>query len=276
LAAAGSHPLAAAGQPSTAAGGPPSTASAASGQPSTSAAPYQVFELKRLADMEDRALLPVLLYLFHRVEQRLEQGRPSLLVIEEAWLPLMKSAFAARIKQWLLTLRKQNAAVVLATQSLSQLSGSPHRAVVLESCPTRILLPNPEAASPAHAALYRDLGLNDAELHLLARARRKRDYYFKSPRGSRLFELGLGPLALAFLGTPEGMTQAEAIAEARPLLATHGADWPREWLARRGITPPTSMATDSNGTADIAAGTPHPDHPAGQPAGRPAGRKETL
>jgi type IV secretion/conjugal transfer VirB4 family ATPase len=216
-------------------------------------APYHVFELKRLADMEDRALLPVLLYLFHRVEQRLEQGRPSLLVIEEAWLPLMKSAFAARIKQWLLTLRKQNAAVVLATQSLSQLSGSPHRAVLLESCPTRILLPNPEAASPAHAALYRDLGLNDAELHLLARARRKRDYYFKSPRGSRLFELGLGPLALAFLGTPEGMTQAEAIAEARPLVASHGSAWPREWLARRGITPP-----DLSGTADCPEATAFP------------------
>jgi type IV secretion/conjugal transfer VirB4 family ATPase len=218
--------------------------------------PYHVFELKRLADMEDRALLPVLLYLFHRVEQRLVQGRPSLLVIEEAWLPLMKSAFAARIKQWLLTLRKQNAAVVLATQSLSQLSGSPHRAVLLESCPTRILLPNPEATSPANAALYRDLGLNDAELHLLARARRKRDYYFKSPRGSRLFELGLGPLALAFLGTPEGMTQAEAIALARPLLATHGPAWPREWLARRGITPPDAIGTaDCPEAADFSAAT---------------------
>jgi len=202
---------------------------------------YQVFELKRLAEMEDRALLPVLLYLFHRVEQRLEQGRPSLLVIEEAWLPLMKSAFASRIKQWLLTLRKQNAAVVLATQSLSQLWESPHRNVLLESCPTRILLPNPEAASPGHLALYRDLGLNDAEVQLLARARRKRDYYFKSPRGSRLFELGLGPLALAFVGTPEGMTQAEAIAEARPLIERHGAAWPREWLARRGVTPPAAV-----------------------------------
>jgi type IV secretion system protein VirB4 len=203
--------------------------------------PYQVFELKRLAEMEDRALLPVLLYLFHRVEQRLEQGRPSLLVIEEAWLPLMKSAFASRIKQWLLTLRKQNAAVVLATQSLSQLWESPHRNVLLESCPTRILLPNPEAASPGHLALYRDLGLNDAEVQLLARARRKRDYYFKSPRGSRLFELGLGPLALAFVGTPEGMTQAEAIAEARPLIERFGAAWPREWLARRGVALPAGV-----------------------------------
>jgi type IV secretion system protein TrbE len=197
--------------------------------------PYQVFELKRLVDMDDRVLLPVLLYLFHRVEQRLEQGRPSLLVIEEAWLPLMKSAFAARIKQWLLTLRKQNAAVVLATQSLSQLWDSPSRHVLLESCPTRILLANPEAATPGHRGLYLDLGLNDAEIHLIAHARRKRDYYFKSPRGSRLFELGLGPAALAFVGTPDGMTLPEAIAQARQLIESHGAGWPRAWLESRGL-----------------------------------------
>lgn len=199
------------------------------------APPYQVFELKRLIDMEDRVLLPVLLHLFHRVEQRLEQGRPSLVVIEEAWLPLMKSAFAARIKQWLLTLRKQNAAVVLATQSLAQLWESPNRHVLLESCPTRILLANAEAAAPAHAGLYRELGLNATEIQRIARARRKRDYYFKSPRGSRLFELGLGPLALAFLGTPEGMTPAEAMTEARLLIAAHGPAWPRHWLERRGL-----------------------------------------
>ncbi|HVT61633.1 MAG TPA: hypothetical protein VHR45_24945, partial [Thermoanaerobaculia bacterium] len=128
------------------------------------ASAYQVFELKRLVEMEDRVLLPALLYLFHRVEQRLEQGRPSLIVIEEAWLPLMKSAFARRIKQWLLTLRKQNAAVVLATQSLGQLLESANRHILVESCPTRILLANPEAALPGQAGLYRELGLNDTEL----------------------------------------------------------------------------------------------------------------
>jgi type IV secretion/conjugal transfer VirB4 family ATPase len=197
--------------------------------------PYQVFELKRLIDMDDRVLLPVLLYLFHRVEQRLEGGRPSLLVIEEAWLPLMKSVFAARIKQWLLTLRKQNTAVVMATQSLAQLWESPNRHILLESCPTKILLGNAEAATPGHSGLYRDLGLNETEIGLIAHARRKRDYYFKSPRGSRLFELGLGPLALAFLGTPEGMTLADSIAEAKPLIAAYGSEWPRQWLLRRGL-----------------------------------------
>jgi hypothetical protein len=81
-----------------------------------------------------------------------------------------------------------------------------YRAAVVESCPTRILLPNPMAASPGTAELYRDLGLNEAELELLAGGRPKRDYYLKSPHGSRAFELGLGPVALAFLAAAEGMT----------------------------------------------------------------------
>src|SRR6202043_3990369 len=149
-----------------------------------------------------------------------------------------------RIKQWLLTLRKQNAAVLLATQSLAQLYESPNRAILLESCPTKILLPNPEATAPGHIGLYRDLGLNDTEIELLARARRKRDYYFKSPRGSRLFELGLGPVALAFVGTPEGLSLAEAIAEARSLIARDGAARPREGPRRRRTTPPPALATE--------------------------------
>ncbi|HVT16763.1 MAG TPA: hypothetical protein VHQ90_11385 [Thermoanaerobaculia bacterium] len=220
---------------------------------------YQVFELKRLIDMDDRVLLPVLLTLFHRVEQRLEAGRPSLLVIEEAWLPLMKSAFAARIKQWLLTLRKQNAAVVLATQSLAQLWESPNRHVLVESCPTKILLPNAEAASPGHSGLYHDLGLNQTEIELIARARRKRDYFVKSPRGSRLFEIGLGPVALAFVGTPEGMTPADAMSEARALIAAHGEAWPREWLRRRGLAAQAeawAAGAESAGAAGAQAGPP--------------------
>ena len=41
------------------------------------------------------------------------------------------------------------------------------------------------------------------------------------------------------------MTQAEAIAEARPLLATHGAAWPREWPRPGGASPRPDL--DGNG-----------------------------
>ncbi|MEP6495565.1 MAG: hypothetical protein ABJF01_22960, partial [bacterium] len=159
---------------------------------------FQVFELKHLMALDDKAVLPVLLYLFRRIEQRLD-GRPTLILLDEAWMALMHSLFGARVAQWLYTLRKQNAAVVLATQSGAQLERLPNRAAILESCVTKIWLPNPDALSPASAALYRELGLNEREIALLAEATPKRDYYFTSPRGRRLFELGLGRDALAML-----------------------------------------------------------------------------
>jgi type IV secretion/conjugal transfer VirB4 family ATPase len=196
---------------------------------------FQIFELKHLLDMDEKALLPVLTYLFHRVEQHLSAGRPTLLIIEEAWLPLMKSLFAQRIRSWLLTLRKQNASVVLVTQSLSQLYASEHRHVFVESCPTRILLPNPDAESPGHAPLYADLGLSPAAIGLLAKATPKRDYYFTSPAGQRLFQLDLGPVALAFLSAAEGISLQETVARAEALRARHPLTWPAQWLRDLGL-----------------------------------------
>src|SRR3546814_10349446 len=72
---------------------------------------------------EAGAVLPVLTYLFHRLEERFD-GRPTLLVLDEAWLFLDNPMFAGRIRDWLKTLRKKNVAVVFATQSLADIAGS--------------------------------------------------------------------------------------------------------------------------------------------------------
>jgi type IV secretion system protein VirB4 len=198
---------------------------------------YQVFELRQLLDMDDKVLIPVLLYLFRRVERQLD-GRPTLIVIEELWAPLMRTVFANRIKQWLLTLRKQNAAVMLVAHTPAQLDAIPGKQILIESCPTRILLPNSDAEGSGNARLYHDLGLNDREIATLARAVPKRDYYVKSPLGSRLVRLELGPVALAFLSTPEGIIADAVRPEVETLAATHGRRWPSEWIARLGIDPP--------------------------------------
>ncbi|HLX09181.1 MAG TPA: hypothetical protein VKY89_15115 [Thermoanaerobaculia bacterium] len=195
---------------------------------------YQVFEMSHLWEMGPKTVAPVLRYLFHRVEGRLD-GRPTLIVIEEAWRTLLDPSFGLQLKQWLLTLRKRNAAVMVVTQTLADLHQSPYRAAVVESCPTRFLLPNAMAASPGTAEPYRDLGLNEAELELLAAGRPKRDYYLKSPHGSRLFELGLGPVALAFLAAPEGMTPQETMQRVDELRRELGPDWPAAWLEERGL-----------------------------------------
>jgi len=82
--------------------------------------------------------------------------------------------------------------------SLADIETSPIAAAIIESCPTRIFLPNERAIEPQILATYRRFGLNDRQIEIIARATPKRDYYCQSRRGNRLFELGLGDVALAY------------------------------------------------------------------------------
>ncbi|MBU6474217.1 MAG: conjugal transfer protein TrbE, partial [Alphaproteobacteria bacterium] len=101
----------------------------------------------------------VLAYLFHRIEGQLD-GRPTLLIIDEGWLALDDEGFAGQLREWLKTLRKKNASVVFATQSLSDIDNSAIAPAIIESCQTRILLPNERALEPQIAAIYARFGLN--------------------------------------------------------------------------------------------------------------------
>src|SRR3546814_18673851 len=83
---------------------------------------------------------PVLSYLFHRLEARFT-GRPTLLILDEAWVFLDHPLFAARIREWLKVLRKRNVAVVFATQSLADIADSSIAPAIIESCPQRLLPP---------------------------------------------------------------------------------------------------------------------------------------
>jgi len=175
----------------------------------------QVFETEGLARVG--AAPAVLAYLFHRIGRRLD-GRPTLILIDEGWLALDDPAFGAQLREWLKTLRKKNASVVFATQSLADVTSSTIAAAIIESCPTRIFLPNPRALEPQGAAAYARFGLNDRQIEILARATPARDYYLQSRVGDRLFDLGLGPIALAFSAASSKGDQA-VIGE---VLASHG------------------------------------------------------
>ncbi|MBO1358938.1 conjugal transfer protein TrbE [Acetobacter sacchari] len=173
----------------------------------------------------------VLTYLFHRIEGRLD-GRPTLLIIDEGWLVLDDPAFAQQLREWLKTLRKKNASVVFATQSLSDIDGSNIAPAIVESCPTRIFLPNERAIEPQITAIYRRFGLNDRQIEILARATPKRDYYCQSRRGNRLFELGLGPVALAFCAASSKQDHAAI----ERVIAEAGRDtFTPTWLAGREL-----------------------------------------
>ena len=193
------------------------------------AADIQSFETEGL--IGTAAAPAVLAYLFHRIEGRLD-GRPSLIIVDEGWLALDDATFGGQLKEWLKTLRKKNASVVFATQSLSDVDGSTIAPAIIESCPTRVFLPNERAFEPQIATIYRRFGLNDRQIEILARATPKRDYYAQSRRGNRLFELGLGEVALAFTAA-SSKTDHAAISEA---LAENGVTgFAAEWLKRRGL-----------------------------------------
>ena len=190
-------------------------------------ASVQVFETEGL--IGTIATPAVLAYLFHRIEDRLD-GRPTLLIIDEGWLALDDEGFAGQLREWLKTLRKKNASVVFATQSLSDIDTSGIAPAIIESCQTRLLLPNERAIEPQISAIYRRFGLNDRQIEILASATPKRDYYCQSRRGNRLFELGLGEVALAFCAASSKTDQA-AIAR---VLAEHGRDgFLAAWLRLR-------------------------------------------
>ena len=192
-------------------------------------ATVQAFETEGL--IGTGAAPAVLAYLFHRIEDRLD-GSPTLIIIDEGWLALDDEGFAGQLREWLKTLRKKNASVVFATQSLSDIDGSAIAPAIIESCQTRLLLPNERAIEPQITAIYRRFGLNDRQIEILARATPKRDYYCQSRRGNRLFELGLSEVALALCAT-SAKTDQTAIAR---ILAEHGrTDFLAAWLRERGV-----------------------------------------
>ncbi|QRG08939.1 conjugal transfer protein TrbE [Xanthobacter dioxanivorans] len=192
-------------------------------------ASVQAFETEGLIGTS--AAPAVLSYLFHRIEDRLD-GSPTLLIIDEGWLALDDPGFAGQLREWLKTLRKKNASVVFATQSLSDIDGSAIAPAIIESCQTRLLLPNERAVEPQITAIYRRFGLNDRQIEILARATPKRDYCCQSRRGNRLFELGLSQVALALCAAASKTDQA-ALSQ---VFAEHGRDgFFAAWLRHRGL-----------------------------------------
>jgi type IV secretion/conjugal transfer VirB4 family ATPase len=206
-------------------------------------ADVQAFETEGL--IGSGAAPAVLSYLFHRIEDRFD-GRPTLVIVDEGWLALDDHGFSGQLREWLKTLRKKNASVIFATQSLADIDGSAIAPAIIESCPTRLFLPNERALEPQIAAIYRRFGLNDRQIEILSRATPKRDYYCQSRRGNRLFELGLSEVALAFTAASSKADQA-VIAET--LAAQDPDGFAAAWLRRKGLEWAATLLTTSEETS---------------------------
>ncbi|MGL5335031.1 MAG: conjugal transfer protein TrbE, partial [Enterovibrio sp.] len=191
---------------------------------------FTTFEIEALMGLGEKFALPVLLYLFCRIERRL-CGQPAVIILDEAWLMLGHPVFREKIRAWLKVLRKANCLVLMATQSLSDAANSGILDVIVESTATKIFLPNIYARDEETSALYRRMGLNARQIEILATAIPKQHYYYVSENGRRLYDLALGPLALSFVGASD----QSSVAAIKQLEAEHGKLWVHEWLAERGL-----------------------------------------
>jgi len=129
---------------------------------------------------------------------------------------------------------------VFATQSLADIAASSIAPALVESCPTRIFLPNERASEPQSKETYQRFGLNDCQIDLIAHATPKQDYYYQSPLGCRLFDLGLGPVARATCAAASPGDQARLD---RIWAETEGEDFAGTWLIEKGLSWAASLLT---------------------------------
>jgi type IV secretion/conjugal transfer VirB4 family ATPase len=191
---------------------------------------FMTFEIEKLMGLGEKFALPVLLYLFRRIEESLD-GRPTLIILDEAWLMLAHRVFCSKIAEWLDSMAKKNCSVLMATQHLSHAANSGILDVIVESTASKIFLPNVHAKNKDSAPLYAQMGLNSRQMDIITTAVPKRDYYYVSEKGRRLYRLAIGPLAHAFVGC----TDQESLATIQALDEQHGDKWVHEWLNTKGL-----------------------------------------
>lgn len=169
-----------------------------------------------------RLRTPTMMYLFHRIDERLD-GQPTMILIDEGWKALDDQVFAARIRDWLKTLRKRNALVGFATQSARDALESRISTALVEQTATMVFMPN----SRARAEDYCDgFGLTSHELALIrSLPAHSRAFLIRQPDASVVVRLDLSnaPEVLTILsGRESSVRRLDLLREA---VGDDPADW---------------------------------------------------
>ncbi len=193
---------------------------------------FQTFEISNLMGLDKRLSTPVLLYLFHKIQCSLD-GRPTFIIIDEGWLIMLHETFMTYWIEFLRTIRKNNACVLLATQSLSDIVNSPYVNFINESCFTKVFLPNPAAREADNKKFYEAFGLNERQIEIISNAIRKKHYYVTARDvGYRLIDLGLKNLELAFYGAGTTLQERQMVKEFKK---SYGDNWVAKWLETKRL-----------------------------------------
>jgi type IV secretion system protein VirB4 len=175
-----------------------------------------------------------MMYLFHRIDERLD-GQPTMILIDEGWKALDDEVFAARIRDWLKTLRKRNALVGFATQSARDALDSRIATALVEQTATMIFMPNTRARAEDYCTGF---GLTGHELALIrSLPAHSRCFVVRQPDASVVVRLDLAgaPEVLTILsGRESAVRRLDSLREATgddparwyPALTGHA--WPGE------------------------------------------------
>ena len=120
------------------------------------------FDMTRLLD-HPVVRTPAMMYLFHRVEQRLD-GQPAIIVVDEGWKALDDAVFVERIRDWQKTIRKRNGVVGFCTQSAGDALQSHIASAIVEQAATQIFFPNSRAKAADYVGGF---GLSEHEFDLV-------------------------------------------------------------------------------------------------------------
>lgn len=166
---------------------------------------WQVFEMAKIINNKS-AITPLLSYLFHKIEGQLT-GNPTILVLDECWMFFDNEQFSNKIREWLKVLRKKNTSVIFATQELGDIMNSKLFTTILDACQTKIFLPNANAFAENYVPIYEKFGLNQREISIISKGTPKKEYYYRSNKGARLFELALNFNTLKLLAASDQDSQ---------------------------------------------------------------------
>ena len=188
---------------------------------------WQVFEMNQVINNK-KGITPLLSYIFRRIENSLD-GNPCIIILDECWMFFDNPIFAAKIREWLKVLRKKNCSVIFATQELGDILNSKLFTTVLDACQTKVFLPNPNAFADNYIPIYQKFGLNKTEIEIISKATKKKEYYYKSTKGSRLFELDLKEKTLSLIASSDLAKQNKA--KELKEIYRDANDFTREWLS---------------------------------------------
>ncbi len=191
---------------------------------------FQVFEMETLMRMRDeRAIIPLLHYIFHRIEQRMNGANPTIVGLDESPDYLRFPTFSKSIVGWLNKIRKKNGGVWLTTLRLADFMNLAIADTIVDSCKTKIFLPNPDAVK-GMLELYLRVGCSPEDCSTIATSTEKRHVYVKQGESAALLNTDFDPVELDFIGA----SSPEEVQETRRMYRRHGRALGREILRSHG------------------------------------------